>query len=123
MAYYKYCPNCKNIQEFESIDYCLKCNCKLIETDIEYNCVDWALRETEVVEKIQSKYKYRVFPIVFKDDGVKEQTECVPTCPTCHSTDVIKITTGKKAAGFALLGVFNSNFRKMFMCNNCGYKW
>lgn len=47
----------------------------------------------------------------------------VPQCPTCHSTNIERISSGKKTGGFLGLGVLNSNFKKMFKCNNCGYKW
>lgn len=47
----------------------------------------------------------------------------IPKCPTCGSTNVYKISTGKKATGFVLAGVFSSNFGKTMHCKNCGYKW
>lgn len=47
----------------------------------------------------------------------------VPQCPTCHSTNIERISSSKKTGGFLGLGVLNSNFKKMFKCNNCGYKW
>lgn len=47
----------------------------------------------------------------------------IPTCPTCGSTNVSKITTASKAIGFAAVGVFSSNFGKTYKCDNCSYKW
>lgn len=47
----------------------------------------------------------------------------IPTCPTCGSTNVSKISTTKKAIGFATVGVFSSNFGKSMCCHSCGYKW
>lgn len=47
----------------------------------------------------------------------------IPTCPTCGSTKVEKISTGKKLVGFAAVGVFSSNFGKSMHCKQCGYKW
>ena len=47
----------------------------------------------------------------------------IPRCPTCESTNIERISSGKKAGGFLGLGVLNSNFKKTFKCNNCGYKW
>lgn len=44
-------------------------------------------------------------------------------CPTCGSTNISKISTAKKAVGFATVGVFSSNFGKTMECKNCGYKW
>ena len=51
----------------------------------------------------------------------KEQN--VPKCPTCGSTNVHPISSGKKALGFITVGVFSSNFGKTMECKNCGYKW
>lgn len=47
----------------------------------------------------------------------------IPTCPTCGSNKVEKISTGKKLVGFATVGVFASNFGKTMYCKQCGYKW
>ena len=47
----------------------------------------------------------------------------IPHCPTCNSTNVTKISAVKKATGFALIGIFSSNFGKTMQCKNCGYKW
>lgn len=47
----------------------------------------------------------------------------LPTCPTCGSHNVTKISTGKKIVGFAAVGVFSSNFNKTMECKNCHYKW
>lgn len=47
----------------------------------------------------------------------------IPKCPTCGSTNVEKISTAKKAVGFAMVGVFSSNLGKTMECKNCGYKW
>lgn len=47
----------------------------------------------------------------------------VPHCPTCGSENVTKISLGSKAVGGAMFGLFSSNIRKSYKCNNCGYKW
>lgn len=47
----------------------------------------------------------------------------IPKCPTCGSTNVEKISTAKKAFGFAMVGLFSSNLGKTMHCRNCGYKW
>ena len=54
---------------------------------------------------------------------MRQQQVNTPTCPTCHSTNVSKISGAKKAAGFLTVGVFSSNFGKTMECKNCGYKW
>lgn len=50
-------------------------------------------------------------------------SDSVPHCPACNSTNVTKISIAKKATGFALIGIFSSNFGKTMHCKNCGYKW
>ncbi|MBP1559844.1 MAG: hypothetical protein J6C96_01180 [Oscillospiraceae bacterium] len=47
----------------------------------------------------------------------------IPTCPTCGSTKIEKISTASKAIGFVAVGVFSSNFGKTFKCKQCGYKF
>lgn len=47
----------------------------------------------------------------------------IPTCPTCGSTKIEKISNTSKAIGFATVGVFSSNFGKTFKCKQCGYKF
>ena len=46
-----------------------------------------------------------------------------PKCPTCGSTNIEKISLGKKAVGGALFGLFSSDVRKTMHCKNCGFKW
>ncbi len=58
-----------------------------------------------------------------KEQQIQNQKPNIPQCPTCHSTNIERISSGKKTGGFLGLGVLNSNFKKMFKCNNCGYKW
>lgn len=46
-----------------------------------------------------------------------------PKCPTCGSTNVHPISSGKKALGFLTVGIFSSSFGKSYECENCKYKW
>lgn len=46
-----------------------------------------------------------------------------PRCPTCHSTDIKRITIDQKIGGFLLLGVFSQKAKRQFHCNHCGYEW
>lgn len=50
-------------------------------------------------------------------------TNNVPKCPTCGSTKVHPISAGKKAIGFAMVGIFSKNFGKSYECENCKYRW
>ena len=59
-----------------------------------------------------------------KEQRIKSQpTQNVPHCPTCGSTNIEKISAGKKAMGFLAVGFLSSNVRKTYRCKNCGYKW
>lgn len=47
-------------------------------------------------------------------------------CPTCQSTNVDKISKGKKlayVAGFGILAPAFKKVRSQFECKSCGYKW
>ena len=45
-------------------------------------------------------------------------------CPTCGSTNVIKIPGTYKAASAVMWGLFSmGTLTKTFKCNNCGYRW
>lgn len=46
-----------------------------------------------------------------------------PHCPTCGSTDIIKISAAKKAVGAGLFGLLSKTAKSQFECKNCGYKW
>lgn len=52
-----------------------------------------------------------------------QREQNIPKCPTCGSTNIRKISTGKKAIGFAAVGIFSSNFGKTYECLQCKYKW
>lgn len=47
----------------------------------------------------------------------------IPKCPTCGSTNIEKISVGKKIGGSMLFGIFSSDARNTMHCKNCGAKW
>lgn len=53
----------------------------------------------------------------------KQREQNKPKCPTCGSTNVRPISSGKKAIGFLTVGIFSSSFGKSYECENCKYKW
>lgn len=54
----------------------------------------------------------------------KDEQKFVPKCPTCHSTNLSKITTAHKAGKIALFGIFGMGDNgKTWKCNNCGSKF
>lgn len=52
-----------------------------------------------------------------------EAAQFTPRCPTCQSTNVKKISVGKRAVFGAAFGLFSKTARSQFECMNCGYKW
>lgn len=53
----------------------------------------------------------------------KQKEDNIPKCPTCGSSNIEKISLGKKAVRGALFGLFSSDVRKTMHCKNCGAKW
>ena len=51
------------------------------------------------------------------------QQQNVPHCPVCNSTNIEKISLGKKAKGSFLFGFFSSDVRNQMHCKDCGYKF
>ncbi len=56
-------------------------------------------------------------------ESSKNQNVYQPKCPTCGSTNVRKIGTGKKTASIVGFGILSSNIGKTYECLNCKYKW
>ncbi len=54
---------------------------------------------------------------------VKKQPSNQPKCPTCGSTNIEKISAGKKMKGSFFFGIFSSDVRNQMHCKDCGYKW
>lgn len=53
----------------------------------------------------------------------QQQTQNTPKCPTCGSTNIEKISVGKKISGSMLFGIFSSDVRNTMHCKDCGAKW
>lgn len=47
----------------------------------------------------------------------------VPTCPTCHSPDIEKISGTSKVVDAMIWGIWSKKAGKTFKCRNCGYEW
>lgn len=52
-----------------------------------------------------------------------DQINPKPKCPTCGSTNIEKISVGKKIGGSFLFGIFSSDVRNTMHCRDCGAKW
>ena len=53
----------------------------------------------------------------------KTQPLHLPTCPTCGSTNVQKISGLSRAAHGYMFGLFSKTAKSQFKCGSCGYKW
>ena len=104
-----------------------------ISKDREFLAAMNELRNNDIIayKERMAQYK-RIYeethkPLVDnKTQSIQQQT-CTqvnqPKCPTCGSTNIEKISTGKKIKGSMLFGIFSSDVRKTMHCKNCGYKW
>lgn len=57
------------------------------------------------------------------DQNSTQPTRHLPTCPTCGSTNVQKISGTKRWLTTGLFGLASSDVGKTMKCKNCGYKW
>ena len=51
------------------------------------------------------------------------QTDNIPKCPTCGSTDIKKISGTKRWLTTGVFGLASSDVGKTMECNSCGAKW
>lgn len=116
---------------------CPYCNNKLLDTFITENEFDLiedvsdsdrqfleAMIDLKKKDPIEYQLKMSQFKANLKQqESSKVKEDNTPKCPTCGSTNIEKISLGKKAVGGALFGIFSSNVRKSMHCKNCGYKW
>lgn len=55
--------------------------------------------------------------------SLQPQTDNIPKCPTCGSTNIKKISGGKRWLTTGLFGLASSDVGKTMQCDNCGAKW
>lgn len=88
----------------------------------------------DVVDEIKDLMKYSLKQSVNKHTHNHQSTQSskqiqstqpqnIPHCPTCNSTNIEKISVGKKMKGSFLFGIFSSDVRNQMHCKDCGYKW
>ncbi len=137
----RYCPKCGHIETLNPriSPVCDYCNSNLLDTkydvldaldkgnlkrevekDIKENYINKSTLQEDVVKDREEQERYNRLHMP-SSGGYSSQNQ--PKCPTCQSTNVTKITSTKKAIGFAAVGIFSSNFGKTMECKNCGYKW
>lgn len=143
----KFCKNCRNnmTPNFygympNSKDICPVCKNKVVEinlTDEDY----WIIRHVskdvnfleamiklhndDIIEYQTKMSQFRANDQCYqeKHNNQKQNSSNIPKCPTCGSTNIEKISVGKKMKGSFLFGVLSSDVRNTMYCKNCGYKW
>lgn len=125
--FYQSCPVCGATNSFidEDMDILqqLSCSQQLIDAMKK-------LRETDIIEY---ELKMSQFRTQYEQQQSLKQTQNHiqqsnqsdnrPKCPTCGSTNIEKISVGKKLGGGFLFGIFSSDVRNTMHCKDCGTKW
>ena len=138
-VYYGYCPKCGNVTFIETKnEKCNCCNTNLLSTPYtmnEYlfgNSIDVNIDKKIFDEYIKGNPQFDEDLYIQRENKEKllqkatldkQREQNKPKCPTCGSTNVRPISSGKKAIGFLTVGIFSSNFGKSYECENCKYKW
>lgn len=121
---YTVCPFCGTTlinasisqEDFSILEDASNCNRQFLEAMIK-------LHDEDIIEYELKMSQFRTQVNQIKVIEEQKQNADVPKCPTCGSTNIEKISFGKKAFGGALFGIFSSDVRKTMHCKNCGYKW
>lgn len=75
----------------------------------------------------EEKYHHRIYmekqEIKSAQQHQPSPQPSIPHCPVCNSTNIEKISFGKKAKGSFLFGFLSSDVRKQMHCRDCGYKF
>lgn len=115
------CPFCKN--EVKDINVCLNdililakasnYNRQLLDAMIELhdkNIIEYELKMSQFRAQVNGQ------------NEIKSQSN-QPKCPTCQSTNIHKISTGKRAASILGFGILSNSIGKTYECLDCKYKW
>lgn len=76
-----------------------------------------------VKDKFYPNIVYKEFKASLLNDTEEEHEEPKIRCPTGGSTNIERISAGKKLVGSTLFGIFSKDARSTFHCKNCNYKW
>lgn len=129
----KICPLCQTVFENENIEHCPECYDKIMampnwmpkaEMDLqdydEYMALQDRLNDPNSVEgKRLNKMKAQMQP----QNNHYTESENIPKCPTCGSTNVRPISGLNRAGSMFMWGIMSSKIGKTYECLNCKYKW
>lgn len=114
------CPECNMIMKFRKNELSLKQSNKYILNEpVECFCGE----ESHIIANVPVTEENKTIVYAAPSPSYSTPVKNVPHCPTCGSSNITKISLGAKAVGGAMFGIFSSNIRNSYKCNNCGYKW
>ena len=142
------CPKCGDgltKHESQKNKYiCRYCDATMVRADIDMSqymklCVYDKTIAKENTKNIANKYGNNQFSeeeychrIYLEKEEIKNRNKKTyqqsqpsnqPKCPTCGSTNIEKISVGKKIKGSMLFGLFSNDAKKQMRCKDCGYKF
>ncbi len=129
----KICPLCQTVFENENIEHCPECYDKIksmpnwmpkaemgLQDYDEYMALQDRLNDPNSVEgKRLNKMKAQLQP----QNNHYTESENIPKCPTCGSTNVRPISSLNRAGSMFMWGIMSSKIGKTYECLNCKYKW
>lgn len=79
---------------------------------------------TKYLEKLR-KYQKQIEDRQLKQTSYQSSSQSanIPKCPTCGSTNIKKISGGKRWLSVGTVGLASSSIGKSMECKNCGYKF
>ena len=138
-AFLSYCPKCGHQGIYETgKEKCQYCGTKELPTKYDWdkwlfggeypNNIDEIIfneyiKDNPLFDKSLYEQREGKEKLLQKATLDKQIEQNKPKCPTCGSTNVRLISSGKKAIGFLTVGIFSSSFGKSYECENCKYKW
>lgn len=114
---------------------CYACDSNIIKTPLlveEYAYITLISEDRDFIDAmielkqkdiIEFKTKIAQFKAQVDAQEERKSQSNIPKCPTCGSTNIEKISSGKKMSGAFLFGIFSSDIRNTMHCKDCGAKW
>lgn len=125
ILYKMICMNCYEVICIDKRDYVKSFKCELCgstsgtleETD------DTVSVRCNVCQESYKKLEKNTIVNVRHEKAPVIQINNIPKCPTCQSTNIQKISAGRKLLGGLGFGLMSKTATSQFECKNCGYKW
>ena len=138
------CPKCAMIYSDNELNDDKRCRFCDVKTIITEKTMDDFINNMDIIlsnkygsnQFSEEAYQHRL-DVIKKENAESRRAESsatqqhqsaspqpnTPHCPVCNSTNIEKISLGKKAKGSFLFGIFSSDVRKQMYCKDCGYKF